>query len=388
MTYANIIAICSLLTAFAITLFGIPSVIKIAYIKKLYDKPGGRKTHKGYVPNLGGIGIFAAFLIAYIAWIDFSSTSGAQYLLLGLIILHFIGVKDDIVPLIPYKKLIGQLLAASILVILGKFRIGDLQGIFGVHELPLPLSITLSIFLVIVIVNSFNLIDGIDGLAAGISLLISFIFSYTFWRLGQHNMLIASLSLSGALAGFLYFNTEPAKIFMGDAGSMGIGYLMAAFSFHLVSTPQNLGQGIFYHSPSFVLALLIVPLFDTLRVFTLRIIRGKSPFNADCNHIHHKLLELGLSHHKATLILCLVNCLFICIAYLTKDINQNLAVFLIIGLAGSLTAVPLLLLNFRGQKEKTNPPEPAIQVLSVLKSKDSSSPVKSKKPVPTELHLN
>ncbi|MGH2644434.1 MAG: glycosyltransferase family 4 protein, partial [Chitinophagaceae bacterium] len=222
--------IASLLTSAIITAYSIPSIIKIAYIKKLYDKPGGRKTHKGFVPNLGGIGIFAAFIIAFLCWGNFSQSSQWQYLLLGLVILHFIGVKDDISPLVPVKKLIGQILAACILVIPGRFRISGLHGILGIYHLPVIIAIPLSIFAVIVLINSFNLIDGVDGLAAGLSIIITLAFAVIFWERGMNNPLVASMVLIGALLSFLFYNRQPARIFMGDAGSMCIGYLMATFS--------------------------------------------------------------------------------------------------------------------------------------------------------------
>lgn len=316
-------AVFGLITATVISLYAIPVIIKVAFIKKLYDRPGGRKTHRGYVPNLGGIAIFAAFLISFICWANFSHHAHVQYLILGLILLHFLGVKDDIVPLVPFKKLGGQILSAAILVIPGQTRVTDLYGILGFHQLSPAASIVLSIFAVIVIINAFNLIDGVDGLAGGIALIISLAFSYAFWQQGRFNMLVASLTLSGALAGFLIYNRAPAKIFMGDAGSMGIGYLMAAFSFHFVHLNEIASGSTFHHNPAAVVAFLIIPLFDTLRVFTLRILHGRSPFSADCNHIHHRLLSLGLGHGQTSLVLYGVNVLFIGLAYLMRDSNPN-----------------------------------------------------------------
>jgi len=354
-------------TALIVSAYSIPVIIKVAFIRKIYDKPGGRKTHKGYVPNLGGIAIFAGFTLSFVCWTNFSDSVYLQYLILGLIILHFIGVKDDIVPLTPYKKLIGQLLAAAILVIPGKFRINDLHGILGIYQISAPYSIGLSIFAVVLLINSFNLIDGIDGLAGGISLLISLVFSYVFWRSGLNNILVASLALSGALVSFLFYNKQPARIFMGDAGSMCIGYLMAAFSFQFVHAIETAQNTLFHHNSAVLLAFFIIPLFDTLRVFILRILNKKSPFQADSNHIHHKLLDLGMSHGKASITLTVVNILFFVMAFLLEDLSPNLFIIGILAFATSLTAIPLLLLRRKNNERQIPTLNPQLTRFNVIK---------------------
>lgn len=355
--------LAGLVTAALITAYGIPSIIKVASIKKLYDKPGGRKTHKGFVPNLGGIPIFAAFIITFLCCADFAGSSHWQYFLLGLIILHFIGVKDDIFPLAPVKKLLGQILAAGVLVIPGRFCITNLHGVLGIHQLPAAAAIPLSIFAVIVIINSFNLIDGIDGLAAGLSIIIALAFAIVFWQKGMYNPLIAATILTGALVIFLFYNWQPARIFMGDTGSMCIGYLMAAFSFEFVNAANMPGKALFHHNPSVIIALLIIPLFDTLRVFSLRILNKKSPFTADCNHVHHRLQALGLEHKKISFILYSVNILFIGLAFLMRDVNPNVFVLVTVGIACLLASVPNFLLHrqAKGEPGKTQA-IPAIQI--------------------------
>ena len=338
-------------TALCISAYAIPIIIKVAVIRKLYDKPGGRKTHKRFVPNLGGIAIFAGFALAFICWTSFSASVYLQYLILGLIILHFLGVKDDIVPLTPYKKLVGQVIAAAVLVVPGRFRINNLLGILGIYHLSVPVSIGLSIFAVILLINSFNLIDGIDGLTGGISLLISLLFSYIFWKSGLNNILVASLALAGALVGFLFYNRQPARIFMGDAGSMCIGYLMAAFSFQFMNSASAVPTGLFHHNPDILLAVFIVPLFDTLRVFTIRILNKKSPFEADSNHIHHKLLRMGLSHGMTSITLTLVNLGFIIMAYFLQDLNPNLFVMIMLLAAGLLSFIPTYIVDHKNIKK-------------------------------------
>lgn len=386
--------IFSFFTALIISFYAIPVIIKVAYIKKIYDKPGGRKTHKGHVPNLGGIAIFAAFIMSFVCWTNFSNSAQLQYFILGLILLHFMGVKDDIVSLTPYKKLAGQIIAAAILVIPGKFRIVDMHGILGIYGIAPWLGIIFSIFAAVLIINSFNLIDGIDGLAAGISLIIALTYSYIFFQRGMYSALIASATLSGALISFLFYNWQPAKIFMGDAGSMSIGYLMAGLSFLVVnSRPENAtGPLRFNHNPAMVIAFLIIPLFDTLRVFIIRILKKQSPFVADCNHIHHKLLNLGLSHHNSTLILCAVNIMFIGLAYLFQDVNPNFFILIMLFVASALSLIPILALEYQRKKRNSFPKiqeQPPIQIVSSLKHPSiSRHSVLANESNPTEIHLN
>jgi hypothetical protein len=176
---------------------------------------------------------------------------------------------------------------------------------------------------------------------------------------------------------------------MGDAGSMGIGYLMAAFSFQFVNMGNNLSLNLFHNNPAVVIAFLIIPLFDTLRVFTLRILNKRSPFSADCNHIHHKLLDIGFSHRRATFILCTVNILFIGLAYLMKDINPNMFILIIVALAGILTYIPKMIIQRNKRRTAEILLRPTFQVISSSATKQI--PISSALPeneVATELHLN
>jgi len=383
--------IFSFFTALVISFYAIPVIIKVAYIKKIYDKPGGRKTHKGHVPNLGGIAIFAAFIMSFVCWTNFSNSAQLQYFILGLILLHFMGVKDDIVSLTPYKKLAGQVISAAILVIPGKFRIVDMHGILGIYGLAPWLGIILSVFAAVLIINSFNLIDGIDGLAGGISLIIALTYSYIFFQRGMYSALIASAALSGSLISFLFYNWQPAKIFMGDAGSMSIGYLMAALSFLVVNSGvENTASFIhFNHNPAMVVAFLIIPLFDTLRVFMIRIYNRQSPFAADCNHIHHKLLKLGLSHQRATLLLCTVNLMFIALAYLLQDFNPNAVILAMLAVAGVFTAIPTWALQYMERTKRHLPQfEPSIEIISSLSTPVISKRALESEPQAAEVHLN
>ncbi|MCW5932478.1 MAG: undecaprenyl/decaprenyl-phosphate alpha-N-acetylglucosaminyl 1-phosphate transferase, partial [Bacteroidetes bacterium] len=171
----------SCITAFIITFLAIPSIIKVAVIKNLFDEPGGRKAHKSSIPTLGGLAIFAGVVFAFTFWSAGFNLQDTQYIIAAMTIIFFIGIKDDIVELPAIKKLYGQLIAAIIIVLFANIRITGLYGIFGIDQVPYWFSILFSIFTIILIINAFNLIDGVDGLAAGIGAIAAFTYGIYFY---------------------------------------------------------------------------------------------------------------------------------------------------------------------------------------------------------------
>ncbi|MES2561013.1 MAG: MraY family glycosyltransferase [Bacteroidota bacterium] len=336
--------ILSFLTSLLVVIFGIPSIITVAKQKGLYDTPDHRKLHTNKIPRLGGLAIIAGFSIAVSIWgIPTEISSRLQYLQAALIILFFSGLKDDVVMLTPMKKLMSQLLATSLVVIGEDIRITSFYGLFGVNELATWVSYALSIFTIVVVTNAFNLIDGIDGLAGGLGFIISVTFGLWFNFIDQVGWSIISFSLAGALIGFLVFNFNPAKIFMGDAGSLCTGFLLSIMAVQFIEFNRPEVQN-FYKittAPVIAIAILVIPLYDTMRVFTVRLLKKKSPFSADRNHLHHILLNTGLGHKEVSLILYIVNIVFVLIGFLLKDSNI-LIVFLTIGaLAFALSQIPI-----------------------------------------------
>ncbi|MDZ4666331.1 MAG: MraY family glycosyltransferase [bacterium] len=332
-----ITTILAIISSFLIAIFAIPSIITVAKLKSLYDKPEERKIHTLKIPRLGGIAIFVSFSLAVLLFGDFSGIEGAKYIGAALILLFFGGLKDDIIILSPMKKLYIQLLAAGLITSFTDIKITDLHGVFGLSEIPLIASIALTMFMIIVITNSVNLIDGVDGLAGSLALIISLTFGYLFYNQGEMDWMLISFSLSGALLGFLFFNFSPAKIFMGDAGSLTVGFLISIFTIHFIES-NSPSMGNFYRlksAPGIALAILVVPLYDTLRVFILRAMNRTSPFKADKNHLHHWLIKNGQSHSRVALILSTVNILFILIAMALKE-NAAYIVMLIIGILASV----------------------------------------------------
>lgn len=310
-----ILAVSSFLTAFVITYMAIPSIIKIAELKHLFDVPDERKTHKTNVPTLGGLAIFAGMIFSMTFWSTQKEIVELQYIIASTLILFFIGMKDDLFNLVHYKKLMGQLLAAFILVHWANIRITSFFGLFGIDDLEPISSYVFSIFTMVVITNSFNLIDGIDWLAGCVGLLASAIFGVWFYTANQMQYVILSASLFGSLLAFLKYNKTPAKIFMGDTGSLIIGIVLSILAIKFIEMNRVLPIDVFNKIrgiPVVTIGILIIPLFDTLRAFLIRIFQGKSPFAPDRNHLHHLLVDLGLTHLKATFALVSFNLLIIC----------------------------------------------------------------------------
>lgn len=290
-------------------LIATPVVIKVAKIKHLVDVPDRkRKVHAISTPTIGGVAIFACFLVTFSLFApvtDVSTGNEFRYLMSCVVILFYIGLKDDITGLSALKKLIGHLIVGFILVYLADIRIVNMSGLFGIHDLPNIVSYSLSIFTYIVIINSMNLIDGIDGLAAGIGCLASCFFGFYFYQCGDLFWTTLAIALAGSLMGFLVFNFSPARIFMGDSGSLVIGFVMAILAIKMINY-QRLPEAdylIGISKPVLAMSILCYPLLDTLRVFATRAMRGVSPFSPDKNHVHHILINGKKSHGKVCLFL-------------------------------------------------------------------------------------
>lgn len=315
--------ILSIILSFTITFSTLPVIIFLAHYIHLYDYPDERKVHKVPVPALGGLGIFAGIIITSLILISFSKNSEFQYFMAAILIVFFLGLKDDLVALSPSKKFIGQSLSALLVIIKGNLQIKNMYGFLGVYELPELYSLLISYFTVIVIINSMNLIDGIDGLAGSIGLMAALILGIYFWVIGQIAYSILSFTLSGSLVAFLFFNFSPARIFMGDTGSLVMGLVCAILLLKFILISEHNQVFPVTASPAMAFSVLMVPLLDTLRVFSIRLSKRRSPFSPDNNHIHHILLAKGLSHFHITLLLVGVNALVIFLSFWSRSIGTN-----------------------------------------------------------------
>ncbi|MDB4270857.1 undecaprenyl/decaprenyl-phosphate alpha-N-acetylglucosaminyl 1-phosphate transferase [bacterium] len=334
----------------------IPVIIYTVRAKNLMDEPGDRSVHSTKIPTLGGVGMFAAFSVSIILFgilvgLERPDLVKLLSVVLATIILIFLGIKDDLIALAARKKFLGQLISVCIVIFLTDVRITSFEGLLGIGELPYLVSVLFTVFVFILVINSFNLIDGIDGLAGTIGIIASLSFGLFFLLNKDFLMVLVSFSLIGAIGAFLRYNLSGTqKLFMGDSGSMVIGYLLAYQGIRFLEL--NLSEASTFtisNGPVLLLAILSFPLLDTLRIFIIRTRERRSPFDADRNHIHHRLLERGLSHKQATILLSIVNILVIELAVLLKDFEINIQL-VAITLLGSLLYT--LLFSFNRLREK------------------------------------
>ncbi|MDQ0783481.1 glycosyltransferase family 4 protein [Chryseobacterium sp. W4I1] len=348
------------LFSFLITFFSIPTIIKISRRKNLMDEPGIRSSHLRKIPNLGGIAIFYAIGICTSIF-AYELFDLYKFLFASLIILLYIGVMDDIVVMRAYKKLVAQIVVSSLVVIGSDIRIRSLFGILGIYEMSYIVSVLFSIITFIVLINAFNLIDGIDGLAGGYSVICSGLFGISYYRLGEYNypLVVLSAVIIGTVLAFLYYNLSnyrTNKIFMGDTGSMLLGFLLAFTSICFIDIfiDKELPNVPRYHlqsAPAIAVAILILPIVDTLNVIIVRLCNKKSPFDADKNHIHHKLLKLDITHRRSTFYIIVYYLMIVIIAYYLRHININMLLLIIILLGFFGAYLPDLIYHLRNNKK-------------------------------------
>jgi UDP-N-acetylmuramyl pentapeptide phosphotransferase/UDP-N-acetylglucosamine-1-phosphate transferase len=310
--------------SFVITFLAIPVIMKIAEEKKLFDVPDARKLHKRPISSLGGVGIFGGFFLAALLFVSNKTNPEFQYFFAAATIIFFLGLKDDIIILTATKKLVGQVLAAAIIIHLAGLRITSMHGLFGIGELPHLFSVGLTYATIVLVINAFNLIDGVDGLAGMLGLLTMSVFGTYFLAVDMTAYAVLAFSLAGSLFAFLIFNYNPAKIFMGDCGSLLLGLINAILVVKFIAVADSGSVPFPIESCVAVgISILAVPLMDTLRVFSIRIFKGRSPFSPDRNHIHHLLLDRGLTHKYVTLFCLLLNIFFITLAYFGRGLGAT-----------------------------------------------------------------
>jgi UDP-GlcNAc:undecaprenyl-phosphate GlcNAc-1-phosphate transferase len=328
----------SFITAFIITLLIIPIIIRLSKKYQLVDKPDHRKVHKDPIPTLGGIGFFSGFIFIAFSWMLWGGQLADFILLSGLIVLFTMGIFDDMLDLRASLKFLIQITVALIISYYG-FKIESLHGLFGIYEMPVWAQYTFSVFLITGLINAFNLIDGIDGLAGGLAFINSVVLGIILYH--QDNILYATLAFTfaGALLGFLKFNFNPAKIFMGDTGSLVIGFLMAVLGIVVIrgGSAENITGSGTGSLTIVVVGILLLPVYDTLRVFTERILKKSSPFKPDRTHVHHLLIETGARHKKASLILYVANLTIIIMSYLLREANPSFSILLLFVLAAIMS---------------------------------------------------
>jgi UDP-GlcNAc:undecaprenyl-phosphate/decaprenyl-phosphate GlcNAc-1-phosphate transferase len=272
--------------------------------------------------------------------------------------MFFVGLKDDILNISAYKKIAAQIITAIILIFLAKIRFTNLHGFLGIDAIGVIPGILLTAFMMIVLINAYNLIDGIDGLAAGLSIFAATIFGVWFFISGHFEYAVLSFSLVGALIGFFRYNVygEKNKIFMGDTGSLILGTVLSiiVIKFNELNVDQTAPFAI-ASAPAVSFAILIYPLVDTFRVFTIRILHKRSPFSADKNHIHHRLLALGFSHKQAIYTIITFNIAFVVPVFLLQNMGIAWLMVFNVFFCIILFMIPALFIQKRHLIKKDDP---------------------------------
>lgn len=326
--------IISLIISFFITYLTIPLILLLSKrYTDLLKIPNLIASHSKAIPTYGGVAIFFGIILSFFILLKIGDVDGVQWIMGSLFIVFFLGVIDDSITLRPSKKFLGQLIAIIIIVYFNDLRITSMQGLFFIYELPYITSFLLTVLTMLVITNAYNLIDGIDGLAALIGLLVSSVFFVFLFLQNDINFAIILSAIIGALIAFLRYNWHPAQIFMGDTGSLVVGFLLSIIAVQFVETDFQIeSQRFQIKTPTLAMAILIIPLQDLLRVFIVRLAQKKSPFSGDRNHLHHLLMDKGLTQIQTAITLLLFNLLVIIAALFLGFLNINYVLLLICGL--------------------------------------------------------
>jgi len=310
-THHLLYLVCCFLGVLAISLLLIPKIRSIAIKLNLSDAPDNRSSHTAPIPTFGGV----VFYVSYIVILFFAQNLDVNHisvtLLASISILFFTGLLDDFRNLSPRIKFLFQFLGVAVLMFQSDFRIVSLHGFMGVYEIPIGISVAGSMFFLLALINAFNFIDGIDGLSGITGIIIASFYSLMLFNLGYYFYLSISLATIGTLTAFLRYNFSiQRKIFMGDTGSLVIGLVLGLLTLKLMAVGDAAHNSLSFNRgqlPLFLAGVLFIPTLDTIRVMLLRFTKGVSMFKPDRNHIHHILIDFGLSHRKASFCIGFIN---------------------------------------------------------------------------------
>ena len=303
------------IAAFLISLLSVcwihPRLVRIALDKNIVDNPNARKLQRKPVPVLGGIAVFFGSVIGLGCASLVCNCSELFIVVVAMMIMLYTGTLDDILDLSPGLRFLVEIFTVLLLVYVGGYSLNDFHGLWGIHQIPQYLAVPLTVVAAVGIINGINLIDGVDGLSSGYCILTSLFFGGMFWGVGDRVMTMLAVVAAGSLIPFFFHNLfgKSSKMFIGDGGTLVMGIVISVFvmrtlthgTFCEIYDPKNVGL------IPFMLAVLAVPVFDTLRVMTTRILKHKSPFHPDKTHLHHMFIRLGCSHAATTLAILLLN---------------------------------------------------------------------------------
>jgi UDP-GlcNAc:undecaprenyl-phosphate GlcNAc-1-phosphate transferase len=344
------------ITSMVIGLLAIPSIVTVARRKGLYGTVREKDAGPGKVPSLGGLAIFAGTIISLSLYADLKAMPELPYFIAGALILFFIGLKDDIMVTAPLWKLLGQILVALVIAMPGGLRIHDPGSFFELDFSGEAFEVLVTVLVIVGVINSFNLIDGIDGLASGIGMLSTLLFGLVFSREELPVWALMAAILCGSLAGFTWYNAfgRRNKILMGDTGSLLLGFILSLLAVRFLNLEHTgLWKWQIRDPLAFALAVLIVPLFDTLRVILVRLFRGQSPLHPDRKHIHYRLIDVGFTHLQASGILIGVNLVMVILAMVLQGMGEIPLILILLALSGLLSLIPGYYLKKISRKTRT-----------------------------------
>ena len=350
MTNPSLFIIVPLVVALLAVGWGHPRVVRLAAMKMIVDNPDARKLQKEPIPILGGVAVMFGAVLGISCTAVFPETVFNDTIVLiiaVMMVMLYTGTMDDILELTPRLRFLIEIMSVCALIFVGGFRLDDLHGLWGVSVLPDWVAVPLTVFACVGIINAMNLIDGVDGLSSGFCITACAIFSAVFFKAGDMMMFILSMALIGALIPFFMHNVfgERSKMFIGDGGTLVMGAVMSIFVVRVLGVGSPVAQ--FWDQShagmsavAFTLAVLCVPVFDTLRVMVTRMLQGRSPFHPDKTHLHHMFIDLGFSHVGTTFSIILLNLTVVAVWWASVSMGCSLDVQLyVVILFGSLFTI-------------------------------------------------
>ncbi|MFC4095822.1 glycosyltransferase family 4 protein [Euzebyella saccharophila] len=328
-------AILIFIGVFLLTYLTIPKIIKVVEYKRLMDDPNQRSSHSTRTPTLGGVAFFYTLVLALFFIRGRDIYDEVMHIIPGLTILFIMGLKDDLVVISPGTKLLAQVFAIIFVLTNPSFTIHSLNGFLNINEIPYYLYLIIGGFMMLTIINSYNLIDGIDGLASVVGMVIMVIYTTIFYMTEEYFFALVSITMNASLMAFLGFNlSSDKKIFMGDTGSLIVGFIISVLTLKFLALRPVAYTDLPFlleNAPLIAISILIVPLFDTARVFAIRIANKKGPFSPDRNHTHHVLIDYwGLSHKQASFIIGCFNLLFVMLFIVLGSTAKNLGMVIML----------------------------------------------------------
>lgn len=303
------------MVAFLVVLWIFPKVLAVALQKNIVDNPDARKLQKRPIPVLGGMAVFFGLTFGFVIAMMFADCAELFPVFAAMTIMLYMGTLDDIMGLSPALRFVVEIAVMTMMVIISRCAINDFHGLFGLEVIPMWVAVPLTVFATVGIINAINLIDGIDGLSSGYCVMACLMFCVMFYHVGHESMVILTAVATGAMIPFFFHNVfgKTSKMFIGDGGTLVMGTMMATFVLQVLDAQSPCAElrasniGLI----PFTLAVLSIPVFDTLRVMLSRLSRGVSPFHPDKTHLHHIFIEIGCSHPATFVAILTLNSLVV-----------------------------------------------------------------------------